>query len=183
MRRWLLPLLFGLAVAVFAWQAALVAAPRIIMSIAVKRLAEAGGINRMLHAPLAGPGRRTIVRPSPDLAYSSCPFDLSRSALFLRVMPNQAPYWSLSVFDRNTDVAFVRNNRDSKGGVIDLVLAREGQAVPPGFETVRLKGDRGIALLRILVPDRARFAELDRARRSSFCSGAALLTSPVSEAE
>lgn len=169
MRRWLLPLLLGLAVAAIAWQATLVAAPRVIMGIAVNRLGKAGGLNRMLHAPLRGPGRATIVRPSPDLAYSSCPFDLSKGPLLIEVAPVPAPYWSLSVFDRRTDVAFVRNNRETKGGPIRVVLARPGQEVPQGVEAVRLGGDRGVALLRILVEDRARFAPLDRARRASSC--------------
>ncbi len=173
MRRWLFPLLFGLAVAVFAWQASLVAAPRVIMAVAVKRLAEAGGLNRMLHAPLPTSGRRTIVRPSPDLAYSSCPFDLSKGPLQVEVAPVPAPYWSLSVFDHRTDVAFVRNSRDAKGGAIRVMLARPGQTVPAGIEAVRLDGDRGVALVRILVEDRARFASLDRVRRASFCKAAA----------
>lgn len=169
MRRWLVPALFGLLVAVMAWQASLVAAPRVIMGIAVKRLAAAGGMNRMLHAPLATSGRRTIVRPSPDLAYSSCPFDLSAGPLLVEVAPVSAPYWSLSVFDHRTDVAFVRNSRDAQGGPIRIALARPGQAVPAGVEAVRLGGDRGVALIRILVEDRAGFAPLDRARRASSC--------------
>jgi uncharacterized membrane protein len=168
-RRWLLPLLSGFVLGVVAWQAALVAAPRVIMSIAVERLGEAGGLNHMLHAPLRGPGRATVVRPSPDLAYSSCPFDLSNGPLLIEVAPVPAPYWSLSVFDRRTDVAFVRNSRDVKGGPIRVVLARPGQPVPAGIEAVRLGGDRGVALVRILVEDRARFAPLDRARRAGFC--------------
>jgi uncharacterized membrane protein len=170
MRRWRFPLLFGLAVAALAWQAALVAAPRVIMAIAVKRLGEAGGLNHMLHAPLRGPGRATVVRPSPDLAYSSCPFDLSKGPLLVEVAPVPAPYWSLSVFDSRTDVAFVRNNRDTKGGPVRIVLARPGQAVPGGIETVRLGGDKGVALVRILVEDRGRFAAVDRARRASRCA-------------
>lgn len=168
-RRWLLPTLFGLAVAALAWQASLVAAPRAIMAIAVQRLGKAGGLNHMLHAPLRGPGRATVVRPSPDLAYSSCPFDLAEGPLLIEVAPVPAPYWSLSVFDRRTDVAFVRNSRESKRGPIRIVLARKGQTLPEGVESVRLAGDRGVALLRILVEDRSRFAPLDRARRSSFC--------------
>ncbi|MEA3066311.1 MAG: hypothetical protein QOJ27_2772 [Sphingomonadales bacterium] len=169
MRRWLFPMLFGLVAAAFAWQAALVAAPRVVMDIAVRRLAGAGGLNHMLHAPLRGPGRDTVVRPSPDLAYSSCPFDLSNGPLLIEIPPVPAPYWSLSVFDRRTDVVFVRNNRDSKNGPIRIVLARPGQKVPPGAESVRLAGNRGVALLRILVTDRGRFAPLDEARRAGSC--------------
>ena len=174
-RRWLFPILFGLVLAALAWQASLAAAPRVIMAIAVRRLSEAGGMNHMLHAPLPTSGRRTIVRPSPDLAYSSCPFDLSKGPLRIEVAPVAAPYFSLSVFDHRTDVAFVRNSRDTKGGPIRIVLARPEQKVPPGVEAVRLTGDRGVALVRILVEDRARFAPLDRARRATFCRRDALL--------
>jgi uncharacterized membrane protein len=169
MRRWLLPSLLGLVVAALAWQATLLAIPRGIMSLAVSRLGEAGGLNRMLHAPLPGPGRRTVVRPSPDLAYSSCPFDLSKGPLLVEVAPVAAPYWSLSVFDARTDVAFVRNNRDTGGTGFRVALAMEGQAVPAGAETIRLDDAKGVALLRILVEDRVRFSSLDRARRGSGC--------------
>jgi len=169
MRRWLLPILLGLVCFVVAWQAALGLAPRVIMAVAVKRLAEAGGLNHMLHAPLPAAGRRTIVRPSPDLAYSSCPFDLSKGPLLVEVAPVPAPYWSLSVFDARTDVAFVRNNRDTEGGPIRIALARAGQAVPEGIETVRLDADKGVALVRILVESRERFGAIDRARRASRC--------------
>jgi uncharacterized membrane protein len=170
MRRWLLPMLFGLVVAALSWQATLVAAPRVIMRIAVKRIAEAGGgFNVMNHAPLPGPGRRTVVRPSPDLAYSACPFDLSKGPLLIHVEPVPAPYWSLSVFDQRTDVAFVRNSRDSRGGPIRVMLARPDQKVPEGEEVIRLPGDRGIALVRILVEDRRRFAGIAYARRRSAC--------------
>jgi uncharacterized membrane protein len=169
--RWLLPLLAGLAVAAAAFQATLALMPDLVMGLAVGRTAKAiGGLNRMFHAPLPGPGRRTIVRPSPDLAYSICPFDLSKGPLLVEAAPVPAPYWSLSVFDRSTDVAFVGNNRDSGGKPIRILLARPGQAVPAGTEAVRLKGDGGIALVRILVADRDGFAEIDRARRASRCA-------------
>ena len=169
MRRWLFPVLAGLVLAIAAYYALLAAAPGFIMSKAVDRIAEAGGINRMMHAPLPGPGRRTVVRPSPDLAYSACPFDLSNGPLLIEIVPVPAPYWSLSVFDDRTDVAYVRNNRDSKGGPIRVALLRPGQKPPPGAEAVTLRGDRGVALIRILLEDRARFGEIDRARQPSFC--------------
>jgi uncharacterized membrane protein len=180
MRRWLFPLLFGILSAALAWQAILVAAPRMIMRVAVDRLAAAGGLNHMLHAPLPTSGRKTIVRPSPDLAYSSCPFDLSKGPLLIEVAPVPAPYWSLSVFDERTDVAFVRNSRDTRGGPIRILLGRGVGKGPAGVERVGVAGDRGVALVRILVEDRARFAALDRARRASFCRP---LTEPVPEAE
>ncbi len=169
MRRWLLPIAFGLVLALLAWQLTLVAIPRVLMSAAITRLSKAG-INRFTHAPMATDKSRVIVRPSPDLAYSSCPFDVSKGPVLIEVAPVGAPYWSLSIFDGRTDVAFVRNNRDSGGKAIRIVLAREGEWLPKGMEAVRLGYDRGIALIRILVEDRGRFVEIDAARRKSICT-------------
>lgn len=168
MRRWLVPLFAGVVAALAAYQTVLVATPRMLMAAAMKRVAVAG-INRMTHGPLATDKARAIVRPSPDLAYSSCPFDLSQGPVRVTVLPVPSPYWSLSVFDARTDVAFVRNNRETGGKGIDLVLARPGQVTPPGATVVRPAGDRGIALLRILVEDRGAFAPIDAARRAATC--------------
>lgn len=171
MRRWLLPLLAGVVAALAAYHLALVQAPRFLMAAAVKRVGQAG-MNRMFHGPLATDKARAVVRPSPDLAYSSCPFDLGHGPIRVDVPTMPSPYWSLSVFDARTDVAFVRNNRDTGGQGVSIVLARPGQATPPGADVVRVNGDRGIALVRTLVEDRARFAQIDGARRQARCGPA-----------
>jgi uncharacterized membrane protein len=167
-RHWLLPILAGLALACAAWIFVLHATPRFLMGVAMAKLDKAGP-NRFSHGPMATDKSRAIVRPSPDLAYSSCPFDLSKGPVLIDVAPVAAPYWSLSVFDQRTDVAFVRNNRDTRGAAIRIALARQGQDVPAGLETVRLDDDRGIALIRILVESRNKFAAIDKARRASVC--------------
>lgn len=169
MRRWLLPILAGLVIAAIAWQATLLAAPRLLMRLAVQRVEKAGGANVMRHPPLADASARAIVRPSPDLAYSSCAYDLSKGPVSVHVAPVPAPYWSLSVFDANTDTAFVRNSRQTAGKPIDIVLARPGQPVPAGREVVRVAGARGVALVRALVPNRAAFPAIEAARQASEC--------------
>ena len=168
MRRWLLPLVVGVVAVPVAYHLTLVATPRVLMAAAVKRVGQAG-MNRMSHAPLATDRSRAIVRPSPDLAYSSCPFDLSNGPVRVQVPPIPAAYWSLSVFDARTDVALVRNNRETGGKGIDLVLARPGQITMPGAQVALVDGNRGIALVRVLVEDRAKFASLDAARRAATC--------------
>ena len=170
MRRWLLPILLGALLAAIACQVALIATPRVLMTTALQRVERLGGANALRHPPMATAQARTIVRPSPDLAYSSCVFDLSGGPVMIEVAPVPAPYWSLSVFDARTDVAFVRNNRDSRGAPIRIVLALAGQQVPAGVEAVRVEGARGIALIRILVESRDLFPEIDRARRASRCA-------------
>lgn len=168
-RRWLFPVLIGVLLAVGAYQVALVNAPRFLMSAAIRRVVAAGRFNAMTHAPLATARSRAVVRPSPDLAYSTCVFDLTPGPVEVAVPSLPAPYWSLSVFDARTDVAFVRNNRDARGRPIRIFIAGQSQPVPRGAPVVRVTGARGIALLRVLVEDRARFAPLDRARRAAGC--------------
>ena len=106
MRRWIGPLAFGLIAALAVGYAAIAAIPYGMMKIAMDRLAR-GGINQMSQGPLATPARQPVVRPSPDLAYSSCPFDLAAGPLEIMVVPVPGRYSSLSIFDAATDVAFV----------------------------------------------------------------------------
>lgn len=171
MRRWAMPLLLGAVLAGVAYHIMLAETPRLLMRFATNRIAGAAGYNVFYHAPLATADSRAIVRPSPDLAYSTCPFDLSDSAVLIDVAPVPAPYWSLSVFDERTDVVFVRNNIQAGGKAIRVALiAHSGEPVPPGYEPVLIKGGSGIALIRTLVDDRARFPQIDAARRASTCA-------------
>jgi len=169
MRRWLFPLLLGLVLAFVGYHVALAQFPRVLMSLATHRIAKGAGYNAMVAVPLATDKARAIVRPSPDLAYSSCPFDLSNGPVLVDVEPVPAPYWSLSVFDSRTDVAYVRNNIDAANQPIRVAIAQTGQPVPDGMTAVRVRGSTGIALLRILAPDRAKFGGIDVARRKSSC--------------
>ena len=169
-RRWGQPLLLGLVLAAVAHHVTLVQTPRLLMSFAMHRLSRGAGYNAFYQAPLPTAEARTIVRPSPDLAYSSCPFDLSKGPVLVDVMPVPAPYWSLSVFDPRTDVAFARNNIQAGGKPIRIALIGDtGGQAPPGYEPVPVKGDGGIALVRVLVDDRAHFSQVDAARQVNRC--------------
>lgn len=168
MRRWIGPVVLALVAGVATYFFTLSRTPTTLMSAAVSRLSN-GGMNTFTHAPLATEKSRAIVRPSPDLGYSSCPFDLSAGPVAISVPVVPARYWSLSVFQANTDVAFVRNKVDSGGKPIGVVIALAGQAVPSGMQAVRVQGAKGVALIRILVDDRAAFAEIDKARRGAKC--------------
>lgn len=169
MRNWLGPLAFGLLVTVATGYAAIAAIPYGLMNVAVDRLGQ-DGINRMAYGNLATPERQPVVRPSPDLAYSTCPYDLSAGPLAVDVTPVPGRYSSLSIFDAATDVIFVRNDVEAGGKPYRIILARGGQAVPKGAEVVRTNHDRGIALIRLLLKDPAEIGALDAARRQSSCA-------------
>jgi uncharacterized membrane protein len=169
MRRWALPLLLGLILGVVGYTVTMMQFPRILMTLATTRVSKGAGYNAMFATPMATDKSRAIVRPSPDLAYSSCPFDVSNGPVLVDVAPVPAPYWSLSVFDARTDVAFVRNNIEANGQPIRIAIALDGQPVPNGMQAVRVADSTGIALIRILVQDRAQFPAIDAARKQSSC--------------
>lgn len=171
MRRWFGPLAFAALIALLSGYAALSAAPFALMRVAMDRLAGGGGgVNAMSHGNLATAERQPVVRPSPDLAYSSCPYDVASGPVEVRVVPVAGRYSSLSIFDAATDVAFVRNDIQAGGAPYRIVIAREGQAVPAGAEVVRVRHDRGIALIRLLLKDPAEITALDAVRRQSSCA-------------
>lgn len=167
--RWLAPILLGLFCGLLAWHATLAAMPRALMALAVRRVASAGGINRMTHAPIVTAKSRAIVRPSPDLLYSSCPYDVGVGPVLIDVMPIDAPYWSLSVFDTLTNTAFVRNNTQRGGEPLRVALIRKGQVAPAGYRAVMPAGTRGVALVRVLIDRNAPIDAIDKARLQSRC--------------
>lgn len=169
MRGWLGPILFGLIVAAATAWAAVLYVPYGLMNVAMERLGQ-GGVNKMSYGNLATPERQPVVRPSPDLAYSSCPYDLSAGPVAIDVAPVAGRYSSLSVFDAATDVIFVRNDVEAGGKPYRIIVARAGQAVPAGAEVVRTDHDRGIALIRLLLKDPEEIGGLDAARRESSCA-------------
>lgn len=172
MRQWLIPLLAGLLVAFGAHQATLMATPYVLMNAAMKKIGNADGNGRanvFAFGPMATAERQPIVRPSPDLAYASCVFDLTDGPVLVDVSPIPDHYWSVSIFDARTDVAAVRSDRDTGGNPARLALLKTGQKAPAGYEPVNLKHDRGIALIRILLTSPDEFPAIDAVRRKSTC--------------
>lgn len=143
--------------------------PSFIMDRAWLGLSDAAGVNNMLHLPMVGAARRGIVRPSPDLAYSICPFDLSKGPLQVHAEPVPGHYWSLTVFDSATNAVLVQSDRDTEGKAVDVALVREGQRPPDGFEPFGMPSDKGIALVRVLLNDRGEFPEVAEIRAGSSC--------------
>jgi uncharacterized membrane protein len=146
--------------------AALAALPRAIMSRVLAGLAAQAGENVFVHPPLASAESRTIVRPSPDLAYSSAVFDVSERRLRI-VVPLTAPYTSLSGFATNTDNFFALNDLTARAQTIDVVLV--GPSTPrsglEGLRVIESPSDRGVLLVRRVVPSPEAFPAIDAARQ------------------
>jgi uncharacterized membrane protein len=169
MIRRLAPLLVVAAVAVSSYYASLAAAPYALMRLAEAKMARTAPTNHFTHSPPVKAERQFVVRPSPDLLYSLCPYDLSAGPLEITAVPVPGRYSSISVFDARTDVAFVRNDEDMAGRPMRVVLALDNQTVPAGAETIRVRYPTGIVLQRVLLADPSEAAKVDPIRRQAQC--------------
>ncbi|MBO6634493.1 DUF1254 domain-containing protein [Parvibaculum sp.] len=171
MKRVLLTGAAALATALAVHVAAVAAAPRLLMGIAMSRIAGEEGANVMKDAAPPTAEARTVVRPSPDLAYSACVLDLSEGPVRLTVRKS-TPYTSLSLFAANSDNYFVEDDRMREGPIEVVVVGPSGR-VPPGLpEGVRVATaptERGMAIVRRVVEDEASLPGIEAAREHSFC--------------
>jgi uncharacterized membrane protein len=169
MSRWIAPLIVAALIAVGSYFATLALTPYVLMKAAQQKMASRSPVNRFTHGPPVRADAQFVVRPSPDLLYSTCRFDLTAGPVKVTAVPVPGRYSSISVFDARTDVAFVRNDEAMADEPMAVVLAMAGQTVPPGVEVVRLRFSTGIVLQRVLLADPAEAAEVDPIRSQATC--------------
>jgi uncharacterized membrane protein len=147
---------------------AVVGVPRGIMLV-VKR-ATAAFPSRIIHSDVVTASSRLIVRPSPDLLYSLCRFDVSRRPLEVTAAVPDT-YFSIAAYASNTDNFYVINDREIDARRVTLVLVREGTPYAPraGERVVPSPTDEGVVLFRTLITDRARLDRLRALQRQADC--------------
>jgi uncharacterized membrane protein len=179
-RRWMPWLAATLAVAALVHLATLYALPRRIMA---RTLARMGPPNTMRFAKRPDETSRGVVRPSPDILYSACPFDLSKGPLKLTARVPHSTYWSVSAFDAATNNFFVRNDLQTAGDSIEILAVRPGMALPPldtATDRVILFAPttKGLFLIRMVIDDDKNLPALDALRRQAACETVASLPTP-----
>jgi uncharacterized membrane protein len=162
-----------LLVALLAHGASVFFLPRFIMLRTTAGISKLVDINTILHAPRPTWRSRGVVRPSPDLLYSICVYDLNAAHGAVRVHTHGMPetYWSVAVFDANTNNFYALNDRQAKTGDADFLLIAPG--APAGgsrLPTVAAPTNRGIVLFRTLINDETHIAEIDAARHRAACA-------------
>lgn len=164
-----------LAIAAAANFATVAALPWLINAVVMHRLVEAsGGYNRAIAWARADATTRTIVRPSPDLLYTSCAFDVSQRPLRVTA-PVAGGYVSVSGFAANTDNFFALNDGDVAPGAdglkrLDLIVARPGATgLPAGVPVVTAPSTRGLILFRALIASDAELPSLVRLQAGQRC--------------
>jgi uncharacterized membrane protein len=144
--------------------------PRAVMHIALSRMSV---VNTIRHQPRVTDKSRGVVRPSPDLLYSACPFNLSRGALEVKAPIPPDTYWSASAFDSNTNNFFAINDHTIGGQPLELIILPPGQKGEPphiaGQLVIHAPTTHGLVLFRTLINDEKNFARIDAVRRQAYC--------------
>ena len=133
-----------------AYQVILLATPYALMHVAMNKIDGRLEVNSLGFPPMATADNQPIVRPSPDLAYSGCVFDVSKGPVLLDIAPVPDHYWSVSVFDARTDVrpcAVTATPAESlPGWRCSNPVSRH-----PRDRARHIQHDHGIALVRVLL--------------------------------
>jgi uncharacterized membrane protein len=168
--KWVLATL-GLAVVIHVLTVA--AVPRAVMYMASKRILNksGAGVNRLLHAPRVTVNSRDVVKPSPDLLYSLCVYDVSTRPLRV-IAPVPDTYWSISFYQSNTDNFYVLNDRQAKTNPVKIVLVGPDMPVPDiaDAEVVVAPAARGVFLLRSLIMDEGKLDDLIKKHKMASCT-------------
>ena len=120
-----------------------------LYAVGTKRL----GYNQLVVSQVPDETSRTVVRPSPDLLYASCIYNLEDGPIVIEA-PIPARYWSMQFYQMNTDnYAGITNQRDERQRAgtevkVTLISASEDPANYQG-KVIRSPTDRGIVLLRV----------------------------------
>jgi uncharacterized membrane protein len=163
----------ALLVATVVHGASVLFLPRFIMLRTMAGIVKmSGGANTIMHAPRATWHSRGVVRPSPDLLYSICVYDLGAADGAVRISTHDMPetYWSVSVFDADTNNFYALNDRQAKTGAANFILMPQGKSAGAGqLPVVMAPTSRGIVLFRTLVNDEGHVAGIDAARHNAAC--------------
>jgi len=112
--------------------------------------------NTLVHGQPVTPASRGVVRPSPDLVYSICVYDLEAGPVEIAMTRFDA-YHSLSLYDARTNNYYTVNDRQYEGGKKRVrLVADDGESASGAnpVETVVSPTRQGVALIRRLAsPD------------------------------
>ncbi|MBW1880104.1 MAG: DUF1254 domain-containing protein [Deltaproteobacteria bacterium] len=126
--------------------------------------------NRVHHGPLVTAETRDVVRPSPDLLYSACPFDLSDGPLQVTARVPDS-YFSISAFADDTDNFFVLNDQQIETVNVAIVLVTKDQdyTAKPAERVVIAPSVEGVVIFRMLIEDRNALDEVFEIQRQADC--------------
>ena len=139
-------------------------APSFIMDRAMTMLGQRGTpVHGFNLAPQMRPETQSVVRPSPDLAYSACMFDFAEAPNGVRVvMAAYDGYSSLSFFDAETNnFKTIRGSGEPQQTFMHPPWASDPTHAAPS--------DKGIVLIRRLAPTNEDYAQVTETAKGDIC--------------
>ena len=122
-----------------------------------------GEANRFF--PLANAGDTLApINDDPAMKTAVCAFSVQNGPIRL-FAEGDVPFWSLAVYDEDSNEVFSMNDRTSVSGALDTLVATPIQliglrkALPQELEQsilVEMRGEEGYAVLRTFVPTQSR---------------------------
>jgi uncharacterized membrane protein len=148
--------------------------PRAITAVFLRRIAAGAGYNQVVLPPLPTDKSRDVVKPSPDLLYALCVFDIGAGPVRISAKPSEG-YWSIALYDRNSDNFFHLNDREVKGDRVELILSDPRDSVAlraryPDAIHVHPASKVGLMLARSLVLDANDMKAVIDARSNTRCT-------------
>ena len=173
MKTWIRWIVATLVLAVIFHLVTVLAIPHLVMNTAYKRIVQRAGsrANVLIHSPRVTVESRTVVQPSPDLLYSVCAYDVSENPLHITASVPDT-YWSLSIYQTNTDNFYVLNDRQAKTNPVEIVLVGPEMGVPnvANAEVVVAPTEKGIFLLRTLIMNEDKLEDLIKIQKEASCN-------------
>ncbi len=158
------------AAANYAYNATIENLPLELMQKEWDQYAEAaGGANRWAFPPIATADNNPTVKMSPDVLYTILSYDVSEGPLRLSVPVSRDPFWSLTLFQANTDNVFGIDDREVEGDTYELIILGPNQSTPAVeiATAVASPTETGIAIIRIVVPGPDKLQSLDSLRKAA----------------
>ena len=126
--------------------------PNLVMEILYQLGGAERDYNTLFVSPRPDATMRQVVRPSPDLLYASCIFNLEQGPLLIEA-PVPERYWSMQFYQMNTDnFAGITNQHDESyrvGTVVKVLLIGPDKiSADYSGEVIQSPTQRGIMLLR-----------------------------------
>lgn len=151
------------------------AVPRIIMNKAMTKMQARGvPVHGFALSARTTPETQTVVRPSPDLAYSICLYDLKAGGPLTIYAAPYDGYASVSFFDaRTNNFASVRVGAGDEAAGAKLTLHRKAQDLikSPGRQIIS-PSRKGIILIRRLAPTQAEYDKVVEISKNDRCEPA-----------
>lgn len=157
-------LLAGAFVALFLWAVPIVITGAVMLGFR-RRMEGKPWFNHLILGGPAKSGDDRVVMTSPDMIYMLGLYDVREEPVVIHcAVPPCDTYWCISLYRRNTDNFYVRNDRASREREFDVVLtgARSGYRRVGTEEVVEAPSSRGIVVIRAVIADRNDEEEIAR---------------------